>query len=75
MGSTLNYPFSKKTNSTLKALFAFDEIIMTDYMLDYIDIKEVREVVQASLNRGESYHQLSYTIAKGQRRQDAERQE
>lgn len=54
----------KKTNSTLKALIAFDEIIMTDYMLDYIDIKEVREVVQASLNRGESYHQLSSTIAK-----------
>jgi len=48
----------------LKALIAFDEIIMTDYMLDYIDIKEVREVVQASLNRGESYHQLSSTIAK-----------
>jgi len=54
----------KQTNPTLKALIAFDEIIMTDYMLDYIDIKEVREVVQASLNRGESYHQLSSTIAK-----------
>jgi len=54
----------KKTNSTLKALIAFDEIIMTDYLLDYLDIKEVREVVQASLNRGESYHQLSSTIAK-----------
>jgi TnpA family transposase len=54
----------KKINATLKALIAFDEIIMTDYILDYIDIKEVREVVQASLNRGESYHQLSSTIAK-----------
>jgi TnpA family transposase len=54
----------KKTNPTLKALIAFDEIIMTDYLLDYIDSKEVREVVQGSLNRGESYHQLSSTIAK-----------
>lgn len=54
----------KKTNAALKALIAFDEIIMTDYLLDYIDSKEIREVVQASLNRGESYHQLSSTIAK-----------
>jgi TnpA family transposase len=46
----------KKTNSTLKALIAFDEIIMTDYLLNYIDSKDVREVVQGSLNRGESYH-------------------
>ncbi|MDD1606014.1 MAG: Tn3 family transposase [Methylococcaceae bacterium] len=54
----------KKTNPTLKALIAFDEIIMTDYLLDYIDSKEIRAVVQGSLNRGESYHQLSSTIAK-----------
>ena len=54
----------KKLNPTLKALIAFDEIIKTDYLLDYIDNKEVREVVQCSLNRGESYHQLSATIAK-----------
>ena len=46
------------------ALISFNEIIMTDYLLDYIDNKEVREVVQGSLNRGESYHQLSSTIAK-----------
>jgi TnpA family transposase len=54
----------KKTGPALKALIAFDEIIMTDYLLDYIDSKEIREVVQGSLNRGESYHQLSSTIAK-----------
>lgn len=54
----------KKTSPALKALIAFDEIIMTDYLLDYIDSKEIREVVQGSLNRGESYHQLSSTIAK-----------
>ena len=54
----------KKTNPTLKALIAFDEIIMTDYLLDYIDSKDIRELVQRSLNRGESYHQLSSAIAK-----------
>jgi len=37
---------------------------MTDYLLDYINSKEIREVVQGSLNRGESYHQLRSTIAK-----------
>lgn len=54
----------KKINPILKALIAFDEIIMTDYLLDDIDSKEIREVVQDSLNRGESYHQLSSTNAK-----------
>lgn len=53
-----------KKNPTLKALIEFDRIIMSDYMLDYIDSAEVRSVVQASLCRGESYHQLSSTIAK-----------
>jgi TnpA family transposase len=40
----------KKIDPTLKALIAFDEIIMTDYLLDYIDSREIREVVQGSLN-------------------------
>lgn len=55
---------SYKQNPTLKAFIALDQIIMSDYMLDYIDSKEVRMVVQSSLCRGESYHQLSATIAK-----------
>jgi TnpA family transposase len=55
---------SYKKNPTLKALIGLDEIIMTDYLLDYIDNREIRTVVQASLCRGESYHQLSGTIAK-----------
>ena len=41
-------------NPTLKALIAFDEIIMTDYLLDYIDSSEIRSIVQKSLCRGES---------------------
>ncbi|RLV57975.1 Tn3 family transposase [Parashewanella curva] len=48
----------------LKAMIALDEIIMTDYILSYIDSEEKRTVVQRSLNRGESYHQLSSTIAR-----------
>lgn len=55
---------SYKKNPTLKALIAFDEIMMSDYMLDYIGSKEVHMVVESSLCRGESYHQLSATIAK-----------
>jgi TnpA family transposase len=55
---------SYKKNPTLNALIALDEIIMTDYLLDYIDNREMRSAVQASLCRGESYHQLSGTIAK-----------
>ncbi len=45
-------------------MIALDGIIMSDYLLDYIDNKEVRTVVRASLCRCESYHQLSGTIAK-----------
>ncbi len=55
---------SFKTNATLKALIPLDQIMMSDYLLDYIDSQEMRSVVQTSLCRGESYHQLSGTIAK-----------
>lgn len=55
---------SFKTNPTLRALIALDQIMMSDYLLDYIDNQEMRTVVQSSLCRGESYHQLSSTIAK-----------
>ena len=54
----------KKTSPTLKALISLDGIFMSDYMLDYIDNEEIRMMVQKSLCRGESYHQLSSTIAK-----------
>jgi TnpA family transposase len=42
----------------------YKRIQWTDYLLDYIDSKDIREVVQGSLKRGESYYQLSSTIAK-----------
>lgn len=53
-----------KKNPTLKALIEFDRIIMSDYILDYIDSQEIREIVQSNLCRGESYHQLASAIAK-----------
>lgn len=53
-----------KKNPTLKALIEFDRIIMSHYILDYVDSKDIREVVQSSLCRGESYHQLTSAIAK-----------
>lgn len=55
---------SYKSNDTLKALIELDRIIMTLYILDYIDDEEMRKCVHRSLNRGESYHQLRSAIAK-----------
>ena len=55
---------SYKTNETIKALIELDKIIMSLYILDYIDDEEMRKCVHRSLNRGESYHQLRSAIAK-----------
>ncbi|MDY6894212.1 MAG: Tn3 family transposase [Thermotogota bacterium] len=54
----------KRSNPTLKALIEFDKIIMSLYMLDYIDDPEMRSNVHRSLNRGESLHQLISAIRK-----------
>ena len=47
-----------KMNPTLKALVEFDKIIMSIYMLNYIDDIDLRRRVHRTLNRGESFHQL-----------------
>jgi TnpA family transposase len=52
------------SNDTLKALIELDKIIMTLYILDYIDDEGMRKTVHRSLNRGESYHQLKSAILK-----------
>jgi TnpA family transposase len=49
---------SYKSNPTLKALAQYDRIIMSIYMLNYIDDINVRRLVQRALNRGEAFHQL-----------------
>ncbi len=52
------------SNATLKALIELDKIILSLYMLDYVDDEQIRKNVHRSLNRGESYHQLRSAIAK-----------
>jgi TnpA family transposase len=55
---------SYKSNDTLRALIELDKIVMSLYILDYIDDKNMRNNVHRSLNRGESYHQLRSAIAR-----------
>ena len=55
---------SYQSNDTLRALIELDKIIMTLYILDYIDDEGMRKTIYRSLNRGESYHQLRSAIAK-----------
>lgn len=55
---------SYKSSDTLKALIELDKIVMSLYMLDYIDDEVMRKCVHRSLNRVESYHQLRSAIAK-----------
>ena len=54
----------KATDSTLKALIEFDKVIMSLYMLDYIDDVHLRSIVHRTLNRGEEFHQLRAAILK-----------
>lgn len=54
----------RRSNPTLKALIEFDKIIMSLYMLDYIDDSDMRSNVHRSLNRGEALHQLISAIRK-----------
>ena len=53
----------RRKNRTNRALWEFDSIIRTLYLLDYIDSPVLRRNVQKALNRGEAYHQLRRTIA------------
>jgi len=53
--------YSRK-NGIKDALWEFDSIIMSIYMLEYIDSVELRKSVQKALNRGESYHKLKSAV-------------
>ena len=48
----------RRKNRTKRALWEFDNLIRSLYLLDYIDSPVLRRNVQRALNRGESYHQL-----------------
>ena len=53
----------RRKNRTERALWEFDNIIRSLYLLDYIDSPVLRHNVQRALNRGEAYHQLRRSIA------------
>ena len=53
----------RRQNRTKQALWEFDNIIKSLYLLDYVDSPALRRNVQKALNRGEAYHQLRRAIA------------
>ncbi|WP_373896185.1 Tn3 family transposase [Virgibacillus sp. CBA3643] len=52
-----------RKNKTKRALWEYDNIIKSLYFLDYIDSPPLRQNVQRSLNRGESYHKLRRAVS------------
>ncbi len=51
-----------RNNRTRKALWEFDNIIKSLYILNYIDSLTIRQGVQKALNRGEAYHKLKRAV-------------
>ncbi len=52
-----------RKNRTRRALWEYDNIIRSLYLLDYIDSPPLRRNVQRALNRGENYHQLRRAVS------------
>lgn len=52
-----------RRNKTRQALWEYDNIIKSLYLLDFVDRLSLRQNVQRVLNRGESYHQLRRMIS------------
>jgi Tn3 transposase DDE domain len=52
-----------RRNKTRQALWEYDNIIRSLYLLDYIDSPPLRRNVQRALNRGENYHQLRRAVS------------
>ena len=50
-------------NKTRRALWEYDHILRSLYLLDYIDSPSLRRNVQRALNRGENYHQLRRAVS------------
>ena len=53
----------RRQNRTKQALWEFEHIIRSLYLLDYIDSPLLRRNVHRALNRGEAYHRLRRAIA------------
>jgi TnpA family transposase len=52
-----------RKNKTRRALWEYDHIIRSLYLLDYIDSPPLRQHVQRAVNRGESYHKLRRAVS------------
>lgn len=52
-----------RKNRTRRALWEYDNIIRSLYLLDYVDSSPLRQNVQKALNRGENYHQLRRAVS------------
>jgi TnpA family transposase len=52
-----------RKNKTRRALWEYDNIIRSLYLLAYLDSPALRQQVQRALTRGESYHQLRRAVA------------
>src|SRR5439155_3720189 len=52
-----------RKNKTRRALWEYDNIIRSLYLLDFIDSPPLRQNVQRALNRGENYHQLRRAVS------------
>ncbi len=52
-----------RKNKTRRALWEYDNIFRSLYLLDYIDSPELRQNVQHALNRGENYHRLRKAVS------------
>lgn len=52
-----------RKNKTRQALWEYDNIISSLYLLDFVDSAVLRKNVQSALNRGESYHQLRRAVS------------
>jgi TnpA family transposase len=52
-----------RKNKTKRALWEYDNIICSLYLLNYVDSPPLRRNVQKALNRGENYHQLRRAVS------------
>jgi TnpA family transposase len=53
----------KRNNRTQQALWQYDKLIKTYFLLNYVHSKALRKNVQKALNRGEGYHRLRRKVA------------
>jgi TnpA family transposase len=52
-----------RKNKTQRALWEYDRIFQSLYLLDYLDSPPLRRNVHSALNRGENYHQLRRAVS------------